>query len=230
MLRRCMPLRRLRPLRGVWTRHVVIGAAAILAAGCGTARRDAREVEPASPVEVGTASWYGAAFAGRPTASGEIFDPRRLTAAHKTLPLGSIVRVTNLDNGRSTVVRVNDRGPFARGRVLDCSEAAARSLGFRQRGVARVAIEWPEALSAMNDGDYWLQLGAFRDAGAARKLQARVRPLAGAVTLHRHPGDVRVHAGPFAERDRAEAALAQLRRAGFLGVVVVLGHDATPLD
>lgn len=89
----------------------------------------------------GMASYYGADFAGRPTASGERFDPSDLTAAHRTLPFGTRVRVTNLDNGRSVVVRVNDRGPYARGRILDVSVAAARALDMLHRGTARVRLE-----------------------------------------------------------------------------------------
>lgn len=91
---------------------------------------------------VGTASWYGAAFHGRPTANGEIFDKERVSAAHPTLPLPSIVRVTNLENGRSVDLRVNDRGPFVGDRLIDLSEAAARELGFRDQGLAKVRVQF----------------------------------------------------------------------------------------
>lgn len=93
-------------------------------------------------LEVGVASWYGEEFAGRPTASGEIFDPDQLTAAHRSLPLSTWVEVKNLDNGRSLVLRVNDRGPFAHTaeRIIDVSEAAARELGFMRAGTARVEV------------------------------------------------------------------------------------------
>lgn len=91
---------------------------------------------------VGVASWYGRDFHGRPTANGEIYDMNRMSAAHKTLPLPSIVEVTNLENGRKIKVRVNDRGPFARGRVIDMSRAAARRLGFEQNGLARVRVRY----------------------------------------------------------------------------------------
>jgi rare lipoprotein A len=89
---------------------------------------------------VGVASWYGGAFHGRRTASGERFDMNALTAAHPTLPLATVVRVTNLDNGRSVAVRINDRGPFARSRIIDMSRAGARALGFDARGTARVRV------------------------------------------------------------------------------------------
>ena len=90
--------------------------------------------------EVGTASYYGRELNGRRTASGEVFDMNELTAAHRTLPFGTRVRVTNLKNGRHTVVRINDRGPFRRGRIIDLSYAAARKLGFVGRGLAKVRI------------------------------------------------------------------------------------------
>ncbi|WP_051881922.1 septal ring lytic transglycosylase RlpA family protein [Parvularcula oceani] len=91
---------------------------------------------------MGVASWYGPKFHGKLTANGEVFDMNRLTAAHPTLPLPSLVRVTNLDNGRQVVVRVNDRGPFASDRILDLSRAAADELGSRQAGLARVRVQY----------------------------------------------------------------------------------------
>lgn len=91
---------------------------------------------------VGVASWYGDAFHGRPTANGEIFDKSRLSAAHTTLPLPSLVEVENLENGRKAVVRVNDRGPFARERIIDLSHAAAIALGFERAGLARVRVKY----------------------------------------------------------------------------------------
>lgn len=96
----------------------------------------------------GVASWYGKEHQGKPTASGEAFDRNELTAAHRSLPLGTLLRVTNPSNGREVVVRVNDRGPFVRGRVLDLSEKAARALGMLDRGKARVEIEVADASPA----------------------------------------------------------------------------------
>ncbi len=91
--------------------------------------------------ETGMASWYGDQFHGRQTANGEIFDKNSMTAAHRTLPLPSLIRVTNLENGRTANLRVNDRGPFAHGRILDVSHEAARVLGFESQGVAKVKVE-----------------------------------------------------------------------------------------
>jgi len=91
--------------------------------------------------ETGIASWYGPDFHGKYTANGEVYDMNDLTAAHHTLPMPSLARVTNLDNGRSIVVRVNDRGPFAKGRILDMSRRGAQLLGFEQAGTAKVRVQ-----------------------------------------------------------------------------------------
>ncbi len=91
--------------------------------------------------ERGIASWYGPGFHGKLTASGEVFDQRALTAAHKTLPHGSVVRVTDEATGRSVVVKINDRGPFKPGRIIDLSERAAEELGSKEKGLADVVIE-----------------------------------------------------------------------------------------
>ena len=96
---------------------------------------------PAPYVEVGVASWYGPGHDGKRTASGERFDMNAMTAAHRTLPFGTIVQVTNLETQQSVRVRINDRGPYARKRILDLSAAAARSLGIKEKGTARVRIE-----------------------------------------------------------------------------------------
>jgi rare lipoprotein A len=92
--------------------------------------------------EVGIASWYGPTFHGKLTANGDIFDENALTAAHKTLPLPSVVRVTNLQNGRSLIVTVNDRGPFSKGRIIDVSKHTAKILGFKEKGTAKVRVQF----------------------------------------------------------------------------------------
>lgn len=97
--------------------------------------------DPAGFRQVGLASWYGPGFHGRLTASGERFDQNEFTAAHRRLPLGSEVKVTNLENGRSITVEINDRGPYVDGRVIDLSRAAARRLGMVEDGIAKVRIE-----------------------------------------------------------------------------------------
>ena len=94
-----------------------------------------------SPYQVGTASWYGEFFVGKPTASGESYDMYAMTAAHPTLPLGTYVRVTNLHNGRVVIVRVNDRGPVVPGRIIDLSYGAADVLQFTQKGLQQVRLD-----------------------------------------------------------------------------------------
>ena len=105
--------------------------------GCAGAGRG----KPTGPVQTGVASYYADKYQGRRTASGERFDQRKMTAAHRTLPFGTKVRVTDPANGRSVVVRVNDRGPFVKGRVIDLSRAAAERLGIVRAGLADVRIE-----------------------------------------------------------------------------------------
>ena len=101
----------------------------------------AHNVNPRAAGEEGDASWYGPGLYGRKTASGETLRPGTLTAAHRTLPFGTCLRVTNLENGRAVEVRVNDRGPYAAGRIIDVSETAARALGMRGQGVTRVRLD-----------------------------------------------------------------------------------------
>ena len=97
--------------------------------------------EDAKPLQKGAASWYGPGFHGKRTANGEVYDENGLTAAHKTLPMPAMVRVTNLENGRSIQVRINDRGPFEAGRVIDMTRRGAQLLGFIQQGTARVRVD-----------------------------------------------------------------------------------------
>ena len=101
----------------------------------------------------GVASWYGADFHGRKTANGEIYDMNRLSAAHRTMPMPSYAKVTNLENGRAIVVRVNDRGPYAHDREIDMSKAAAKVLGFTRQGTAKVRVEYISKAPLEGDGD-----------------------------------------------------------------------------
>src|ERR1700735_1556563 len=102
---------------------------------------EVRKPPKTKPYQVGTASWYGQIFDGKPTASGAPYDMYDMTAAHLKLPMGSYVRVTNLRNGRAVVVRVNDRGPIVPGRIIDLSYGAAQALQFKQRGLQRVRLD-----------------------------------------------------------------------------------------
>lgn len=133
--------------------------------------------------QTGNASWYGGKFQGRPTANGEIFDTNEFTAAHRTLPFGTRVKVTNLRNGKSTVVRINDRGPFIQGRIIDLSKAAAEAIGMIDTGTAPVSIEVVEDVAGRAEVKqetskydlierYTIQVGSFsmtRNALSMRK-------------------------------------------------------------
>jgi rare lipoprotein A len=128
------------------------------------------DVKPIS-VETGLASWYGAPYHNRRGSNGEIYNMRAMTAAHRTLPLGSIVRVTNLKSGHSALVRITDRGPFVKGRVLDLSQAAAKKVDVWQAGVAMVRVEVLRAPAPLETGGRWaVQIGAFEEERAADKL------------------------------------------------------------
>ncbi len=154
--------------------------------------------------EVGIASWYGPGFHGRRTANGEIFDARRYTAAHPTLPLPSLVEVTNLENGRRLVVRVNDRGPFRPGRIIDLSEAAARALGFREQGTARVRVRF-------------LRLAEARGIPPRPSPPRRAVPGRGEVAARPPacpPGALLVQVGAFADSLRARAHARRLTALG----------------
>jgi len=122
-------------------------------------------------VETGLASWYGGPYNKRRGSNGEIYNMNAMTAAHRTLPLGSIIRVTNLKTGRSALVRITDRGPFVEGRVLDLSQAAAKKVDVLQPGVAMVRIEVMRAPSSLETGGRWaVQIGAFEKEHSADKL------------------------------------------------------------
>ena len=117
---------------------IICVATTLLLASCH--RKSSPSTSTRNCIETGLASYYGGKFIGRQTANGEIFVANKLTAAHKTLPFGTMVKVTNLTNNKSVVVRINDRGPFVKGRIIDLSEAAAKKIDMMQQGVVKVEI------------------------------------------------------------------------------------------
>jgi rare lipoprotein A len=122
-------------------------------------------------VETGIASWYGAPYHNRRGSNGEVYDMNAMTAAHRTLPLGSIVRVTNLDSDKSAVVRITDRGPFIEGRIIDLSQAAAKQIGLVQKGTGRVRVEVLKTPQPIESGGRWaVQLGGFERENRARDI------------------------------------------------------------
>jgi len=180
--------------------------------------------------EKGIASWYGPGFHGRLTSSGETYDQYQMTCAHKLLPMQTMVRVTNLQNGRSCVLRVNDRGPFVSGRIIDLSLAGAKTLGVYGRGTAKVRVQVEgEVPGATPDGElpgpFFVQVGAFADRRNAERLLSRLfaAGYAGSRINYKEIDGTRyfrVHAGIFATP--AEADVARLRLASvFDGAFVI---------
>jgi rare lipoprotein A len=169
-------------------------------------------------IESGLASWYGHPFHGRLTASGEVYDMEAMTAAHKTLPFGTELRVLCLETGASVVVRVNDRGPFVAGRIIDLSAAAARALGLEKRGLTRVSLSIASSAAALPPssagGTLRIQLASFSAEANARALASSLqgRGLTAAVERSGR-GLFRVI---VPARDAADAAV-QLERAKALG-------------
>ncbi len=196
-----------------------------LLAGCSRAVVSTPPVPPAAGTEeVGFASWYGAPHHGRRTASGEVYDMHQLTAAHRTMPFGTRLLVTNRDTSQSTEVRVNDRGPFVEGRILDVSYAAARQLGAVGPGIIPVrvrVIALPGLRAAAGDSGFTLQVGSFTSRARAEALRDAVggdatiaeTTVAGA-TLYR------VRVGSYPERPQAHAAAQDLASRGFQVIVV----------
>lgn len=219
---------------------------------CSSAPR-AKTYAPPSPtpapgaVERGLASWYGKEFDGLPTASGETFRPEKVSAAHRTLPLGTLVDVTNEKNGKSVRVKVNDRGPFVAGRIVDLSKAAAAEIGSVADGVVPVSLrvvalgdnarirarsDEPPAPTPANtatrgepspepeSGAWAVQAGAFASQENAVKLRDRLAARYPSPWVEDWQGLRRVKFGPYASRERAEAARDTLSEMGLAGIVV----------
>ena len=185
---------------------------------CATGRR-AREGQVGF-TERGLASWYGPGFHGRATASGETYDMYDHTAAHKTLPLGTVVEVRNRDNGRQTKVRINDRGPFVRGRVIDLSYSAARDLDMLGPGTALIELRVLQTAElAPQPGGFWLQVAAFQEKSHAQDLRRELRSSQPKVQVQSQGGWHRVLVGPFKNRKQAEKAERRLRQLGYYPVL-----------
>ncbi len=191
--------------------------------------------------KVGVASWYGKKFHGRSTASGEIYNMRAMTAAHKTLPLQTMVEVTGLDTGRKVVVRINDRGPFVADRIIDLSYASARRLRIMEKGTARVRVvalargrpgkrgASPVAVGPAPDftrGRFWIQVGAFGLSENAERLRGRLLFPKERVRLQPAPAIkgkslIRVQVGPYSDIRLADEALAAARDQGLMQSFIV---------
>jgi len=193
-------------------------AGAVLLSGCHR-KKTAHVPPPPSPAvpvsgETGLASWYGYPYHGRASASGEIYDMEQMTAAHRTLPFGTMVRVHDLDNEKTVDVRINDRGPFIDGRIIDLSHAAARAIGMIGPGTARVSLEILGLPAAMAPASFGVQVGAFRYRENAEKLRTEMEAKYGRARLverHDTPDLWRVVVGQEPTQAGAEALSARIR-------------------
>ena len=186
--------------------------------------------------ESGIASWYGKDFHGKYTANGERYDMYALSGAHKTLPLPTLVRVTNLENGRSIIVRINDRGPFVKERLIDLSYAAAKALDFTHQGTARVRVQTLDrptpristATTAQNN--LYIQIGAFRSKESAEQLYKKLIKNHANTMIHKvilaHQQLYRVRIGPF-QQQQIERAMLSLQSQGYQNSIVIT--DKSPL-
>jgi rare lipoprotein A len=211
-------------------RAVLVFAAAacvVFSAGCAKkkhvstrapARTHSAANAPIAAVETGLASWYGNPYHGRAAANGEIYDMDKLTAAHRTLPFGTMVRVTRTDSGQSVEVRITDRGPFVDGRIIDLSRAAARAIDLIGPGVAEVRVEPvsvpASAASARASGLFAVQVGAFREKDRAEKQRSTLDSEYGPARLVLRDGSPplwRVLVGRESSADSAAALADRLR-------------------
>jgi rare lipoprotein A len=212
---------------------LVLTLSFLFGASCASRRATRPGSHPVSPgdaaagwSEEGLASWYGGAdgFEGKPTASGETYDSSQLTAAHRDLPLGTIVDVTNVDNGKTARVRINDRGPFIQGRIIDLSHEAAQQIGIIGPGVGPVRLKIVstgiESEPLSPTGQWAVQVGSFADRIRAERQAEKLR--AGGFTVYFEPygGLTRVKVGPVESREEAATKLRNLEDAGYEGIVV----------
>jgi rare lipoprotein A len=179
--------------------------------------------------QVGIASWYGIEEHHRYAASGERFSKHAYTAAHKSLPMGTVVRVTNLENGRDVVVKINDRGPFVQGRIIDLSHAPAQSIGMIAKGTVEVKVEVLSTPSSRGgsyfEAQYTVQVGSFRERPVAievkRKLDIEYEDVRVESIKVRGDNYFRVRVGRYTSEGEAKKAASKLRRRGYRGNIIL---------
>ena len=187
-------------------------------------------------LERGVASWYGPNFDGKRTANGEIFNMNLLTAAHKTLQLPSLVKVTNIENNKSLILRVNDRGPFVKNRIIDVSKKAASILGFQKHGTANVVVEYyGRAKIYDKDGkiikqkkktskekdkrSLYIRIGVFSDTNNVEKIKSRLKNF-GNIKTNQSQSGYKLLLGPFANKNYTERVLSNLKERGFKDAII----------
>ena len=211
---------------------IITGCLGLVLSSCGD-KRGVRAAVPTSvsAAEEGIASWYGNPYHGRAAANGEIYDMEKLTAAHRTLPFGTWVRVYDLDTGKNVEVRITDRGPFVDDRVIDLSRAAARAIDMIGPGTARVRLEIMASPATFVPGIYSVQVGAFQYRQNAERLRLEMESRYGAARLVFHDGRPalwRVLVGKAATLDAAGGLAERIRgeQDGKLAQSFVVRDDA----
>lgn len=193
-------------------------------------------------VQTGKASWYGKKFQGRPTANGEIYDMYKKSAAHKTLPLGTYVKVLNLSNKKHAIMRINDRGPFVKGRIIDLSYASAKEIGLIGPGIVDVRVtalgkvmgqqeskNGPKPLVELKEiekGEFTVQIGAFKDKNNARRLADRLKVIFDYVNITKYMDEntvtlFRLHVSKSTTLTQAGKLEKKLEDMGFTGAFIV---------
>ncbi len=224
-----MNLRKRKEKAVMWKSSLLVLAAIFLGA-CASTREVSRPFEWEKGTqfrEVGLASWYGEDYHGRRTANGEIYDMNAMTSAHRTLPFNTRVRVTNLENGKRCDSRINDRGPFIPGRIIDLSKSGAKELGILGPGTARVAVEvigWPGIASPSGFGIYAIQVGSFAERGNADRLREDLARRHSAVHILSWESNTRrfyrVRLGAFRTEEEARRYFPNLEKENLTGFVV----------
>lgn len=215
---------------------ILIALISLALTSCGTTERVSKPVTypdagAGEVIEEGVASWYGPNFHGKLTANGERYDMYGLTAAHRTLPFNTLLRVENKDNGESVVVRVNDRGPFAKNRIIDLSRKAAETIDMIGNGTAPVRLVLLEGdlensrTTDLKTATYTVQLGSFESEAGAFELSRKIK----GSRVERIPLNnqtvYRVYYGVYVDKDEAQRNLQDLRNEGFSGYVKQIEND-----
>ena len=197
----------------------------LLLFSCAPARRPAVPPSTRGPTyqETGYASWYGKEFHGRPTSSGEIYDMHAFTAAHRTLPLGTVAEVFHLGNGRSVRVRINDRGPFVANRIIDLPYRAAKEIDMADQGLARVRlVAWPREAD-LSTRHFTVQVGSFQVQENAKRFREKMgRYGPASITQHQTNRQLyyRVRVGNFRKEEQAQDLAKELMKEGFSPLVI----------
>jgi rare lipoprotein A len=186
--------------------------------------------EPRGFTQEGISSWYGKKFHGHKTSNGDVYDMYSMSAAHKTLPIPSYVRVTNKDNGKTAIVRVNDRGPFHEGRIIDLSFAAATKLDVIKTGTANVKIEYisvdkpknAHEWNAIDPNKYYIQMVALKSQDGAKKAAEKLQVQFNSPTnIVKSNSVYRVRLGPFLDRDIADSTLLDAKNSSYISAFII---------